>query len=303
MAKVLVATGSGIRSFARDGEADAELVGHPISAISQEFGSLGLAVVDHQHIWQRNYAGEWSIVADAGIPLQSIVGAGATIFAGAMNEAAVLRVSPSGEVERLASFDHVPGREQWLAIGLPLGVRGLTVTADGRVIFAAVHVGGIPFSIDRGDSWLPTIPVMFDVHEVRAHPSRPHLVAAACAVGLCVSQDHGQTWRTFSDGLEITNSLAVGVLEDEVLFSIQDGPFAKRSQIWRWKLGSDHLEQVRDGLPEWLDGKVDSNWITTGKDQAAILDGGGNLWLSQSGSRGWECIAKGLPYSSGLLLL
>ena len=303
MAKVLVATDSGIRTFTREGEGEAELAGHSVCAIIHQLGGSCLAIVDRQLISKRDAGGVWSTLADCGLQLESIAEVDATIFAGGMNEAAIVRISPLGHVERLTSFDHVPGRGEWFAGGPPLGVRGLTVTADGRVVLAAVHVGGIPFSIDRGESWMPTIPVMFDVHEVRAHPSLPNLVASACAVGLCVSQDHGQTWRVFSEGPEVTNSLAVVVLEDEVLFSVQDGPFAKRSQVWRWTLGSDRLEQVRDGLPEWLDGKVDTNWIAAGKGQAAILDGGGNLWLSQSGSFGWERIAKGLPYCYGLLIL
>jgi hypothetical protein len=60
------------------------------------------------------------------------------------------------------------------------------------------------------------------------------------------------------DGLELKDSLAVAVLENEVLFSVQDGPFAKCSQVWRWRIGSKGLEAVRNGLPEWLEGKVDT---------------------------------------------
>jgi len=58
------------------------------------------------------------------------------------------------------------------------------------------------------------------------------------------------------DGLELKDSLAVAVLENEVLFSVQDGPFAKCSQVWRWRIGSKGLEAVRNGLPEWLEGKL-----------------------------------------------
>jgi hypothetical protein len=220
-----------------------------------------------------------------------------------MEEAALLRISAAGEVERLVGFDHVQGRKDWFAGGPPLGVRGLTATADGAALLAAVHVGGVPRSTDWGESWAPTIPVMFDVHEARAHPSTPGLIAAATAVGLCVSNDSGITWRVLTEGLEIANSLAVAVMDDEILFSIQDGPFAKRSQIWRWKIGGERLEQVRDGLPEWLEGKVDTNWIATSQGRAAVLDGGGNLWLSEIGSSGWQRIATGLPYSSGSLML
>lgn len=301
MASVLFATQSGVQVFWDAGEGDTELAGHSVSALATGAGSTCLAVVDGRDIWQRDVSGTWSKKATTAMSLQSIVSVDGEIFAGGMDEAAILRISAAGEVERLTSFDLISGRSEWFAGGPPLGVRGLTATSDCAVILAAVHVGGIPRSTDRGEIWTPTIPIMFDVHEVRAHRSIPGLIAAAAAVGLCVSNDYGETWRVFSEGLEIANSLAVAVLEDEVLFSIQDGPFARRSQVWRWRIGGEHLEQVRDGLPEWLEGKVDTNWIAASQGRAAVLDGGGNLWLSQSGSTGWQRIAGCLPYSSGLL--
>jgi hypothetical protein len=51
---------------------------------------------------------------------------------------------------------------------------------------------------------------------------------------------------------------------------------------------------VRDGLPEWLEGKVDTACMTAGNGQAALVDRGGNLWLSQAGSIDWQRIAHGV---------
>jgi hypothetical protein len=300
---ILVATGFGCRLFTSTGEGPPELAGRFVSALVREPGGACLAVVDKQEIWRRNATGAWSRVATAGIWLQSIVSAGGTVFGGAMEEAAMLRVLPSGEAERLKSFDHVAGRAQWFAGGPPLGVRALTATADSLVILAAVHVGGIPRSTDGGETWTPTIPIMFDVHEVCSLPALPNIVAAAAAVGLCVSRDRGENWKVLSEGLELTNSLAAAALPGEVLFSIQDGPFAKRSQVWRWRIGSEHLEQVRDGLPQWLEGKIDTAHIAAGDREAAVVDGGGNLWVSREGSSGWERVADDLPYAFGLLVL
>ena len=117
---------------------------------------------------------------------------------------------------------------------------------------------------------------------------RRRIVAAAAAVGLLLSNDDGRSWNVIADGLELTDSLAVAVLPDEVLFSIQDGPFAERSQIWRWQVNGQRIEQVREGLPLWLKGKVDTGHIAASKGQAAVVDGGGDLWLSRVGSTGWD---------------
>ena len=303
MSLILVATHGGFRTFTNNGEREMELAGRNISAVSSEVGGNCLAVIDGQEIWRRDASGAWSKVAASTLRLQSITAAGGIIFGGGMDEAAVVRITPTGETERLEGLDKVRGRDEWFTGGPPLGVRALTGTADGAALLAAVHVGGLPRSLDEGETWSPTIPIAFDVHEVRSHPRLSNLVAAATAVGLCVSRDGGLNWKVFSAGLEVKNSFAVAFLQDEVLFGISDGPDAKRSQVWRWRMGSEALEQVGDGLPDWLDGKVDTAWIAASEERTAILDGGGNLWASRAGSSGWKRIAAKLPYSSGLLVL
>ncbi len=296
MAVILVATRGGCRVFDVTGEMATELAGRTVSFLARELGGSCLAIVNEQEIWRRDAHGPWSQVGKAETPLQSLTSLDGIVFAGGLNEAAMLRVSAGGEAERLQGFEATPGREEWFAGGPPLGVRSLAVTADGAVILAGVHVGGIPRSVDGGESWTPTMPVMFDVHEVCAHPSLPGFVAAACAVGLCLSHDGGASWKLHSEGLDVPTLLAVAVLGDEVLFSIQDGPFASRSQIWRWRNGAQRVELVRDGLPEWLDGKVDTGHIAASAGRAAVVDGGGNLWLSRAGSTGWRRIAEDLGY-------
>jgi len=302
MALVLVATSTGCRVFSGDGDGKVEIADRQVWALAPDIGGAVLAIVDGKEIWRRSANAEWSLLATADITLASIAAVNGKIFAGSMAEAVMASIAPSNEVERLTGFDNVPGRSEWFGNGPPLHIRALTATVDCDVIMAAVHVGGIPRSTDGGKTWAPTIPVKFDVHEVRAHPSSP-IVAAAAAVGLCVSQDGGRNWSVITDGLEETNSLAVAVLPDEVLFSIQDGPFAVRSQIWRWQINGQRVEQVRQGLPPWLKGKVDTGHIAANKEQAAIVDGGGDLWLSKAGSTGWECIATDLQDAYGVHIL
>jgi hypothetical protein len=302
MALVLVATSTGCRVFSSNSDGRVELPGRCVWAISHDVGGAGLAIVDGKEIWRRSPGAQWSLVATTDVTLASIASINGRIFAGAMEDAVMVSISSDNEVERLTGFDSVPGRNKWFGNGPPLHVRALTATADGGAVMAAVHVGGIPRSTDLGKTWAPTIPVEFDVHEVRAHSSSP-IVAAAAAVGLCVSNDDGQNWVVIADGLEVTDSLAVAVLPDEVLFSIQDGPFAERSQIWRWPIYGQRIEQVRQGLPLWLKGKVDTGHIAAHKGQAAIVDGGGDLWLSRMGSTGWDRIATDLQYAFGVQIL
>src|SRR6185369_15523564 len=110
-----------------------------------------------------------------------------------------------GSLQRLTGFDNVESRDKWYAgsaiidgkrVGPPLGIRSMAATCDGAVLLANVHVGGVPRSTDAGLTWRPTIDIDSDVHQVCAHPTRPNLVIAAAAVGLCVSRDTGETWAT-----------------------------------------------------------------------------------------------------------
>jgi hypothetical protein len=43
--------------------------------------------------------------------------------------------------------------------------------------------------------------------------------------------------------------------------------------------------------------------IAASVGRVAIVDGGGNLWLSNAGSCGWERIATNLPYAFGVLIV
>jgi hypothetical protein len=293
---ILVATHNGVLAFGPRGQPQRELAAKSTWTLAPAGGGACFAVANGGEIWRRSAAGKWSLEATAPGALAALECVDGAIYCGAMKEAALHRVIRGGALERLRGFDATPGRDTWIPQGPPLHVRAVTATADRSALFAAVHVGGIPRSTDGGATWQPTIPVMDDVHEVRAHAKRP-LVAAACAVGLYVSEDAGATWARYAEGLEVTDGLAVAHLDDRVLFSAQDGPFATRAQVWSWSPADRRLRQVRDGLPEWLDGKVDTGHIAAAGGRAAVLDGGGTLWVSARGATGWRPRATGLVAS------
>jgi hypothetical protein len=312
MTTVLVATRDGCRVFSETGQAGLELAGAPVHGLAAAGARGALAIVSSTQVWTRQTPGSgtafgpasWQLIADTGRPLQSLTCHREGIFAGGGDEPFLLRVSSNGTTLRMEGFDEVPGREQWFSQGPPLGVRAMTSTCDDSVLLATVHVGGIPRSVDGGRTWASTIPVMWDAHETRAHPNRPEVIASASGAGLLVSLDSGATWKMITEGgMNPLHSLAVAVLPDEALFSIQDGPFAKRAQIWRWHIGDSKAEQVRDGLPEWLEGRIDTHHIAANGERAALVDGAGNVWLSGEGSRGWKVIARNLRYTQAVLVL
>jgi hypothetical protein len=207
----------------------------------------------------------------------------------------LLRVG-SEQPEPLRSFDEVPGRDEWHAVGSrePY-VRSLSATADG-VLLANVHVGGIPRSTDGGETWEPTIDVDADVHQVRAHPERPELVLAAAAVGVCRSDDGGATWKIETDGLHATYCRAV-VLADDVMFvSASTGPRTERGALYRRAIDSDGpFERCTDGLPEWQPHNIDTGCLDTDGTHVAFGGADGIVYGSDDAGRTWRVLADGLP--------
>ena len=228
---VLVATWSdGL--FVAGGETPRhELDDQSVRALAPDGLGGALAIVNGHSLRRRSAGGVWSTIATTEWDLACCVAVGDSIYLGT-DDARVLRVRANGALEPLRGFDVVAGRETWYAgsavidgqrVGPPLGIRSMTASPDGALLLANVHVGGIPRSTDGGATWQPTIDVGSDVHEVRAHPSRPGTVFAAAAIGLCMSRDGGLTWTIEHDGLHASYCSAVAFAGDDVLVSASAG--------------------------------------------------------------------------------
>jgi hypothetical protein len=297
---VLVATSNGYHVFTSSGKHLESLGGHSIGTLVPGPGDTWLAVVDRRELWQHAADGTWSALAAADVDLSSLLTVSGVVFAGTY-DARLLRLE-NGAFVPVESFDRISNRDEWHQVGPALNVRSMTATCDERVVLANVHVGGIQRSTDLGESWIPTIEVDHDVHEVRAHPTMPDVAMAAAAVGLCASADGGETWTVVTEGLPMTYARAVNFIDDDVLLSISDGPRASRAAIYRRPIASGALERIDDGLGDHLVGNVDTRCLATGQGRTAFADGGGNVWVSETGVKGWERVAVGLPAVSGVAI-
>jgi hypothetical protein len=296
MPTVLVATwGDGLFVV---GETSAqELVRHLVRALAADGHGGALAIVNGHSLRRRARGGVWSTIATTQLDLACCVTVGDVIYVGT-DDARVLRLDPGGELQPLRGFDKVAGRATWYAgsaiidgqrVGPPLGIRSMTATADGAVLLANVHVGGIPRATDGGATWQPTIEVDSDVHEVRAHPTRPGVVMAAAAIGLCTSADGGLTWDVEQDGLHAPYCSAVAFAGDDVLVSASSDHFAAEGAVYRRSVdGHGPLGVVGGGLPKWIDGIADTGCIATHGAAVAIADRNGNLYLSADTGHRWR---------------
>ena len=289
-----------------------EIPNQPVRGLARDGRGGALAIAGRHSLRRRAPSGEWRTVATSEFELSCCMAVGGAIYVGT-DDARLLKLNDGDSVLAIIdSFDRVEGRDTWFAgsaivngqrLGPPLGIRSIAANSNGSVLFANVHVGGIPRSMDGGLTWQPTIDIHTDVHEVRAHDTDPNIVAAASAVGLCMSRDSGATWTIESDGLHASHCSAVAFSGDDIIFSASTDPFAAQGKIYRRPIGPDgKIVAVEDGMPAWTDGKADTGCIAANGSAIAVADRAGNLYTSEDYGRAWSCWSTRVPAPSGVLI-
>jgi hypothetical protein len=287
-----------------------ELANQPVRSLAPDGAGGALAIVGGKSLRRRTAPGLWSTVATADVELSCCMALGDAIYVGT-DDARILRCGANAAFEPLQGLESVAGRDQWYAgtaivdgrrVGPPLGIRSMTATCDGSALLANVHVGGIARSADRGATWVPTIDIHTDVHQVSAHPARPEWVIAAAGVGLCISENSGMSWSVEQDGLHALHCSAVAFAGDDILVSASEDPFAARGAVYRRPLGAGPLQLVAGGLPSWTDGIVDTGCIAARGSTVAVVDGAGRLYLSEDTGLTWSCPDVRIPDPSCVLV-
>ncbi|MGA2760560.1 MAG: hypothetical protein ABSF08_09610 [Candidatus Cybelea sp.] len=286
-----------------------ELADRAVRSLVADVQGAVLAIVGGHSLFRRSSDGQWNEVADSDFDLSCCVPIADAVFVGT-DDARILRVAAGGTQQFLPGFDAVEGRDKWYAgtaivdgklMGPPLGVRSMAATCDGSVLLANIHVGGIPRSTDAGVTWRPTIDIDSDVHQVCAHPSRPDLVIAAAAKGLCISRDGGATWTIEARGLHAPHCSAVAFGRNDIFVSASTDPFAPQGAVYRRPIdGNGPLRPLGGGMPEWTQGSADTDCIATRDSTVAVIDRSGHLYVSYDDGATWASPFDRLPTPSGL---
>jgi hypothetical protein len=309
---ILVATwGDGLFAITGDKRTQ-EIAKQRVRGLAPDGYGGALAIVGQHSLRRRAPSGEWATVATSEFELSCCMAVRDAIYVGT-DDARMLRLSHGdGVLDPIDAFDNIAGRDAWFAgsaiingqrLGPPLGIRSVAANSSGSILFANVHVGGIPRSMDGGRTWQPTRDVNSDVHEVRAHQADPDIVVAASAIGLCISHDAGATWTIERDGLHASYCSAVAFAGDDILVSASTDHFATQGRIYRRPVRpAGHIVAVEHGLPTWLNGIADTGCIATNGSTIVVVDRGGALYLSTDFGMAWSGISSELPTPSSVLI-
>ena len=289
MAFALVASDTGITALDADGTEHPVLDGRRVTRLVRT--AAGWWAAAEGGVLRRADDGTWLDIAPSDAELTCVLPLPRGGLAGT-RDGGLMRLT-DGHAERVVGFDDVDGRDDWHAVpsGVPY-VRSMSATSDNAAICANVHVGGIPRSIDGGQTWAPTIDPEVDVHEVRAHSIEPAIVVAAAGYGFAHSGDAGATWTMTTDGLHASYCRAVAFTNDAVLVTASNGPFNAEGAVYRRAIGDDRpFEQCVDGLPHRFDGNVDTGCLDANGEDAVLVDAVGTVFASGDDGFSWFHVA------------
>jgi hypothetical protein len=226
---------------------------------------------------------------------------GTDVWAG--TSGAHLMLVREGELRQVAAFEEVEGRHRWhTPWGGPPEVRSLDVDEDD-VLFGSVHVGGMVRSLDNGDTWLPSGEIEWDVHQVVTVPDYAATAVAACAVGMALSTDAGESWEIESRGLHETYCTAVAITGDHVILAVSDGPQGGQATLYRRALEDSVFDRVRLGVPEYFAGGIGTYCLTAWDEQVVCAAPGGSLYVSNDNGMRWHELVTGLPEPRAVAIL
>jgi hypothetical protein len=289
--QILVGTSNGIRALGLDLPPMLRgcKIGHLLVAESGVW-----AVADGQRVWHDPGRGEWSPVVDVeGVQAHCLLATGARILIGG-SEASLLGLTNAG-VARVTAFDEAPGRNTWYTPwGGPPDIRSMATDADGT-LYINVHVGGVVRSTDGGVTWIDTMDIDADAHQVIADPGRPGHAFAATARGLASTTSIADDWDFSSDGLHGSYCRAVAVTADHVFVSASLGPGGRQAALYRRTRSGGRFERCTFGLPEWFSTNLDTFCLAAGGGIVVTGDAAGTVYVSADGGATWDTAETGLP--------
>jgi hypothetical protein len=280
---LLVGTGQGLQDL---DSGDTLVDGHDVTALASGAGGWH-ALLDGSRVVRVDSD---ATVAVAELPQpdgQSLaVLADGTVVVGRTG-ARLAMVESDGTLVDVPSFEAVPGRDHWKNPANP-EPDTRTMAAGPSRWWVNIHVGGVWWTDDTGETWQGAIDPEADVHEVCA--GADGRVAVAAAVGFGWSSDDGKTWSWTTEDLHASYLRAVALDGDTAFVSASDGPFTSSGAVYRARLGSGFV-RCETGLPDRFGGNIDSGHLDATAGRAAF-GFGDRVYVSDDEGSTWQVAAQ-----------
>lgn len=135
--------------------------------------------------------------------------------------------------QRLPALRELPSEPTWSFPPRPWTHHVRTIAphpTDPDWLAVGIELGGVMRSRDAGGSWVDHNPgAHSDAHQLLTHPLAPERLYEAAGQGIARSEDLGENWRRFEDGLDRTYAWAQAIdpTDPDLWYvSVSRSPFA-----------------------------------------------------------------------------
>ena len=210
--------------------------------------------------------------------------------------------------QRLPALRDLPSEPRWSFPPRPWTHHVRTIAlhpTDPDWLAVGIELGGVMRSADAGASWFDHNPQAHsDAHQLLTHPLASERLYEAAGQGIARSDDRGETWVRFENGLDrhYAWAQAVDPADPDLWYvAISRSPFAAhgdgdgQARLWRWRDGrSDRIDTWGDGpalrrMPYALATLRDQ------PDRLLVALRGGSFLLTDDAGEGWSRLAIELP--------
>jgi len=229
------------------------------------------------------------------------------VYAGT-EPSAVFRSDDAGDRwKELPALQALPSAQTWSFPPRPETHHVRWIETDPVVparVFVAIEAGALIRTLDGGRTWLDRMrggPI--DTHTAATHKAAPGRVYSAAGDGYFESDDAGNSWTRYVDGLQHRYLVGVAVDPadpDTVIVSAASGPgvaYSPRNAeayVYR-RMGRRSFELAMDGLPDPR-GTTASRFATN-PDEPGVIYAANNhgLFRSADAGRTWKTLEIAWP--------
>jgi photosystem II stability/assembly factor-like uncharacterized protein len=210
--------------------------------------------------------------------------------------------------QRLPALRELPSEPRWSFPPRPWTHHVRTIAlhpTDPEWLAVGIELGGVMRSLDGGASWIDHNPQAHsDAHELLTHPLAVERVYEAAGQGVARSEDRGQTWSRFEEGLDrhYAWAQAIDPVDPDLWYvAVSRSPFAAhgdgdgQARLWRSRGDGWNAIDTWGDAPELRRMPYALSALPGQPNTLVVGLRGGTLLLTNDAGETWSRLALELP--------